>query len=103
MRKREIREKLIGCEGGSALADAAEPAPAVADDDEQSSDGELSDETLLCYAATSLWQWKEDPKANSELPLFSLFMILNDGETDLMASWEEVEVIINYVEPLRNE
>lgn len=90
LRKREIKEKLIACEGGGAAVPAEE-------------ERQLTDQELLDYAKTSLKLWRADPSANSELPLLSLFMILNDGESDLMASWEELEVILNYVEPLKNE
>ena len=35
--------------------------------------------------------------------MFSLFMQLNDGESDLMASFEEVELMMNFIQPLKDE
>ena len=30
---------------------------------------------------------------------FSLFMQINEGETDLMADWDEVKKLLKFVEP----
>lgn len=35
--------------------------------------------------------------------MFSLFMQLNEGESDLMASFEEIDPIIRYVEPITDQ
>ena len=48
------------------------------------------EQMILNYAKTSFQNWKKDPVENSELALFSLFMQLNDGDSDLMASWDEI-------------
>jgi hypothetical protein len=35
--------------------------------------------------------------------MFSLFMQLNDGESDLMASFEEVGLMMNFIDPIEDE
>ena len=55
------------------------------------------------YHLTSFKKWKEDPEKNSELPMLSLFMQLNYGESDLMASFEEMEPIFPNIDGALNE
>jgi hypothetical protein len=58
---------------------------------------------ILMYAKESVKQWKADPTHNYELPMFSLFMQLNDGESDLLASYDEIEPMMNFIHPLKDE
>jgi len=55
------------------------------------------------YAKTALSLWKMDAKVHTELPLLSLFMQVNEGESDLMASWDEIEVLIPFIEPKKDD
>lgn len=55
------------------------------------------EEMILKYAKTSYAEWRLDPLANPELAQFSLFMLLNDGDSDVMANWDEVIKLISYV------
>jgi len=52
---------------------------------------------ILNYAKTAFAAWKNDPQENSELAEFSLFMLLNDSDSDLMASWDEIQPIQTFV------
>ena len=83
-----MRDSKVYPEGGSSIMTVE-------------SQGQLNDQSILQYGKTALNEWEEDNE-NSELANFSLFLLLNDGDSDLMANYDELQPLLKYVEPQVN-
>ena len=91
-KKKAIKESLIA-EGGDKFTSGIGLGLSEAD----------TEQMILNYAKTAFAAWKNDPQENSELAEFSLFMLLNDSDSDLMASWDEIQPIQTFVQPKMDE
>ena len=85
-KKKAIKESLIA-EGGEKFTSGTGLGLSEAD----------TEQMILNYAKTAFAAWKNDPQENSERAEFSLFMLLNDSDSDLMASWDEIQPIQTFV------
>lgn len=89
-KKNSVREALFDLEGGTF-------------NETGTSKASLDDEAILQYAKNALNDWKLKP-GTSELAQFSLFILLNDGDSDMMADFDELQKLVRFVQPeLNNE